>query len=259
MIQPSTDAVEYERDGHVATITLDRPEQLNALTVEMRGAVADCLYDADADEAIRAIVVTGAGSAFCSGMDFDSVSDWGNERMIDLESGFRDFTLRNEPIYTPVVAAVNGHCIAAGMEFLQATDVRIAATEAKFGLREPRWGFVPSTGSTVRLPRQIPYCHAMQFLLTGDLFPADHAREVGLVNEVLPAEDVYDRATAIAERIAQNSPNAIRTIKEIVEHGRRRSMERAFRLESELGVEALESDDIAEGRRAYEAGEEPDY
>lgn len=259
MFELPIDTVRYERDRHVATITLDRPDQLNALTVEMREVVADCLYDADADEATRAIVVTGAGRAFCSGMDLDSMSPEGNERMLDLDSDFRDFTLRTDPIYTPIVAAVNGHCIAAGMEFLGATDIRIAAEGAKFGLQEPKWGFVPATGSTVRLPRQLAYPHAMEFLLTGELFPAEHALEVGLVNEVVPAGDVLDRARSVAERIAENSPDAVRTTKEIVERGRRLPMAEAFRLESELGLAALESDDVAEGRRAYEAGEEPEY
>lgn len=199
MIELDTDTIEYEHDGYIAYITLNRPKQLNALTVDMRIDVARCLYDADDAEDIRAIIVTGAGNAFCSGMDLDSFSIEDTERMIDLNSDVQDFTLRNEPIYTPIVAAVNGHCIAAGMEFLQTTDIRITAKEAMFGLQEPRWGFVPSTGSTVRLPRQITYCQAMEFLLTGDLFSADHAREIGLVNETVPAEEVRERATAVAE------------------------------------------------------------
>ncbi len=141
MFDPESDTVQYERDGHVAVVTLDRPATLNALTVEMRETVADCLLDADADDSVRAVVVTGAGEAFCSGMDLEEFSREETARMLDVDSDFRDFTLRGDPIYTPVVAAVNGHCIAAGMEFLQATDLRIAAEEAKFGLQEPRWGF----------------------------------------------------------------------------------------------------------------------
>jgi enoyl-CoA hydratase len=259
MLEIDTDTIEYGHDGHVATITLNRPKQLNALTVEMRESVARCLYDADDHEDIRAIIVTGAGDAFCSGMDLDSMSIKETERMVDLDSGFQDFTLRNEPIFTPIIAAVNGHCIAAGMEFLQATDIRIAADDAMFGLQEPKWGFVPSTGSTVRLPRQIPYCHAMEFFFTGDLFPAEHAKEVGLINKVVPTEDVQNHAEAVAEKITHNSPDAIRTIKKIVQRGMNRTMTEAFHIESELGREALESDDIKEGQRAYEKGQRPEY
>ena len=172
MFDPETDTVQYERDGHVAVVTLDWPAQLNALTVAMRETVARCLVDAD--ESVRAVVV-------------------------------------------------------------------------------------PATGSTVRLPRDLAYCHAMEFLLTGDLFSADHAYRVGLINDVVPADEVFERATVIARRITSNSPDAVRAIKEIVQRGSQVPREEAFEIESAVGLAALGSDDVDEGRAAYEEGRTPEY
>ena len=219
-----TEGLRYETDDTIAYVTFDRPDKHNSLTPEMMQAGARAIHDADADDDVRAIVVTGAGDeAFCTGPD------------PDIEPDEDDLFLRHDLVRTPIIAAVNGLCVAGGMEFLEATDIRIAAESARFGLQEPRWGIAPIAGSHVRLPRQVPYCRAMEFLLTGDLFPASHALEAGLVNEVVPDGEALERAESVAASIAENSPEAVQRIKETVHRCAGRRPDDAFRLETQLG------------------------
>jgi enoyl-CoA hydratase len=167
--------------------------------------------------------------------------------------------LRDEQITTPIVAAVNGYCVAGGMEFLQATDIRIAAESATFGLQEPRWGICPMGGSHVRLPRQIPYCRAMEFLLTGDLFSARRAADAGLINEVVPDGEALSRAEEFAASIAENSPFAVQKIKETVLETRQMVEADAFRVETEHAREVFEHEDAREGLSAFAEDRDPSF
>ena len=257
---PPTDGLRYETDGTTAYITFDRPEKYNSLTPAMMQAGARAIHDADADEDIRVIVVTGAGDeAFCTGADLEETIPEATGPDPDIEPGEDDLFLRHDLVRTPLVSAVNGLCVAGGMEFLQATDIRVAAEGARFGLQEPRWGIAPIAGSHVRLPRQIPYCRAMEFLLTGDLFPASHALEAGLVNEVVPDGEALERAEAVAASIAENSPGAVQRIKETVHRCAGLRPDDAFRLETRLGKETFASADAAEGVQAFVEDREPSF
>ncbi|WP_159904652.1 enoyl-CoA hydratase/isomerase family protein [Salinirussus salinus] len=257
---PQTEGLRYETDGTTAYVTFDRPEKHNSLTPEMMQAGARAIHDADGDDEVRAIVVTGAGEeAFCTGADLEETIPEATGPDPDIEPDEDDLFLRHDLVRTPVIAAVNGLCVAGGMEFLQATDIRVAAESARFGLQEPRWGIAPIAGSHVRLPRQIPYCRAMEFLLTGDLFPAAHALDAGLVNEVVPDEEVLERAEAVAESIAENSPEAVQRIKETVHRCAGRRPDDAFRLETQLGKETFASAHADEGVQAFREGREPSF
>jgi enoyl-CoA hydratase len=253
------DGIRYEIDGDTASVTFDRPEALNAFTPAMMRAGARAIHDADGRDEIRAIVVTGAGDAFCAGADLaETIPRW-TEDPTHVEPDEADLHLRRDVVTTPIVAAVNGDCLAGGMEFLQATDVRIAAESARFGLPEPRWGVSPVSGSHVRLPRQLPYARAMEYLLTGGIFPAEHALEAGLVNDVVPDGESLARAEAVVDEIAQNSPHAIGKIKETVLRCDDKPLDDAFRLESEIGRAVFAHQDAVEGPRAFVEGTEPSF
>ena len=251
-----TDNVRHDIDGPVAYVTIDRPERHNALTADMSTALRTAVSEMDENEAVRVIIITGAGEeAFCAGGDLE-------EHMPDIDvdgDQNSDLMFRHRTLTTPIIAAVNGYCVAAGMEFLQVTDIRIADRSAQFGLQEPRWGISPMGGSHVRLPRQLPYCRAMEFLLTGDLFSADHAREAGLINEVVPDGEALNRAEEVAASILKNSPFAVRKIKETVEKTRSRPESEAFRIETRIAEQVYDHSDADEGMSAFAEDRDPSY
>jgi enoyl-CoA hydratase len=159
----------------------------------------------------------------------------------------------------PIVAAVNGPCVASGMEMLLGTDIRFASPNAVFGLPEVCRGLFASGGSTVRLPRQIPFVHAMDILLTGRYLSADEAARIGLINEVVARDQLLDRALAMAETIAANSPTAVIGTKESVMRGLGLSLPQAFKLEREVGDIVFGSDDAIEGPKAFLEKRAPDW
>jgi enoyl-CoA hydratase len=241
--------VTYEVDGHVAVMTLDRPERHNAMTLAMTEQLADATAEARRDETVRVVVLTGAGTkAFSAGGDLAELIPRLSAGR--LEVLFPDPTQRFfSELYKPVVAAVNGFCIAGGLEILLGTDLRIAAEHAVFGLAETRWGIIPGGGSHVRLPQQIPWAIAMQILLTAEPIEARRAYEAGLVNEVLPGPEVLPRAMEIAAGIARNGPLAVQGAKEIAV--RALGNETRFALEQDVNRRVLASADAKEGPLAF--------
>ena len=174
--------VDYELNGHIATITLNRPEARNAINPEVAVRLADAFEAVRDDDAVRVAIITGTGSAFCAGADLGQLipmmngtrepeNDW--DERVRAEPGITSRALlRNFDTEKPVIAAVNGHAIAGGMELLQGTDIRVSCPEANFGVQEVKWAIFPAGGSTVRLPVQLPFAKAMELLLTGDLISA---------------------------------------------------------------------------------------
>jgi enoyl-CoA hydratase len=255
-------AVDYERHGHVAVVTLNRPEARNAMSPEVIVRLADAWDEVARDDAVRVAILTGSGDrAFCSGADL--------ARLIPLMSGARqaedDFdrrvvddpamsdraSLRVSDLDKPVIAAINGAAIAGGMELVQGTDLRIAAEHATFGLQEVKWGLFPMGGSTVRVPAQVPYAVAMEILLTGQLLDARRAYELGFVNRVVPAERVMDEALALAGVIAANGPIAVRAIKSSVKACLGLPEREAMRVELDHGRPVFATEDAREGPRAF--------
>ncbi|SNQ50599.1 putative enoyl-CoA hydratase/isomerase YngF [Frankia canadensis] len=249
--------VTLERRGHVALVTLDRPQAHNALTVAMLARLAAIVREVNADDDLRVLVLTGAGSrAFSAGGDLGELIPRLTAGEVDVlipdptKRFFSDF-------YKPVVAAVNGLCLAGGLELLLGTDVRVASDRAVFGLPEVRWGLVPGAGTHVRLPQQISWPNAMQLLLTGETVDADEARRIGLIGEVVAPDKVLPRAIQLAETIAGNAPIAIRTAKEIAV--RAWANEQRFGLESALNARVLASRDAREGPAAFIDKRTPRY
>ncbi len=225
---------------HVALVTLRRPERRNALDLAGFRALAEAWRSIAANtEEIRVAVVTGE-SGFSSGADLGSFAGdvaaalRGGEPPEQLWGDVHHALLRNIIMPVPVVAAIEGHCLGAGMELVGATDIRIASASAGFALPEVRHGFMASGGSVARLPRQIGYAAAMQVLLTGARFGAERMREWGFVSEVVPDGTALERALEVAEQIAANSPVAVTAIKRAVGEGVRGSLAEAFEVESRV-------------------------
>jgi enoyl-CoA hydratase len=241
------------RSGPVATLTIARPDKLNALSLSMYEELGRAFAELRDDPGIRAVVLTGAGEkAFCVGADL-------TESIPALASGRFDISawdpahLKNMNFYKPIVCAVRGLCIGGGFEIMLATDIRIAAEDAQFQLPEPSHGFVPAGGTLVRLVRQIGYAHAMEILLIGRRFSAGELHARGVVNQVVAAADVEAIAHETAERIASLSPIAVQTIKEAVLTLQDLPLAEAFAREAILGQRTFTSEDAKRGLAAFAA------
>ena len=240
--------IRFEKKDHVGIITIDRPEALNSLTADMLLGIEDAFKAFDDDPELWVGILTASGEkAFSSGLDLKEAAPMltGGDQL-----GFEDWTKRQfSDVFKPIICAVNGFCIAGGMEMLLGTDLRIAAEHATFGLGEVKWGLVPLGGTHIRLPRQIPWAIAMQLLLTGKNIDAQRAYEVGLINAVVPADQLMETALDWAQKMCRNGPLAMQTAKEIAV--RSLGLESGFVLEKALGQKVLASDDAKEGPRAF--------
>ena len=246
----------YEKRDRIAIITINRPEALNAFTPDMLRAMDAAFADFNKDPNLWVAIFTAKGEkSFCAGMDL--------KEAIGLvtsgdEMGYEDHTKRPfSDVFKPIIAAVNGFCIAGGLEFMQGTDIRIASENATFGLGEVRWGIIPTGGSHIRLPRQIPWAVAMELLLTGKPITAKRAYDIGLVNEVVPLDQLMPTALKWAETICKNGPLAVRTAKEIAV--RALGLESGFVLEKALGARVMASEDAKEGPAAFAEKRPPKF
>ena len=219
--------IHYEKgDDHIVLITIDRPEAKNSADMEHFKQLREAWERFGADDDAWVAIITGVGDAFFTGADLKryipeitklqrQISDEGLAEIdgYRLDDGTRA-VLRNVELWKPIVAAVNGFCTAGGMEMLGGVDLRIACPEAKFAVMEPKRGLFAGGGTTVRLPRQIPWPQAMEFLLCADLIPAQRAFEMGLLNAVVPREQLLDTAYEFARRITANAPLAVQATKQ---------------------------------------------
>ena len=263
-------ALIFEKRNHVAYLTLNRPEVHNSLNPEMIVSLAAALKEIDSDTAIRAAIVTGAGKvAFSAGADLGRLiplftgarkpeDEWDHKLLADRKLGDIPF-LRGYEMDKPIISAINGFCIAGGMELIEASDLRVASENASFALQEVKWAIIPAAGSLARLQRQIPYCKAMEILLTGNRIDAQEAWRLGLVNYVVPQEQLMAKAEELAATIAQNGPLAVRKIKEAVRRCSGRPFEEAFKIENEIAREVMKSEDAKEGPRSFMEKRKPNY
>lgn len=259
-------SIRTERDGHLLVVTIDRPEARNALSLEMTRALSEAWRVLQGDGELRVAILTGAGDrAFCAGADLKEIGAWyrsmtpverreGAER----EPGLGGLTRNLDP-GKPVIAAVNGHCLAGGLELALACDLRVAAEHATFGLPEVRRGIMPGAGGTQRLPRVIPLGAALEILLTGDAIDATTALRLGLVNRVVPAGRLMDAARALAGRIARNAPLAVKTARAAAYRGLHLPLCEGLRLEQMLAEPLRQTEDAAEGIRAFAEKREPEF
>ncbi|MBB5159625.1 enoyl-CoA hydratase/isomerase family protein [Saccharopolyspora phatthalungensis] len=243
----------------MAIIRFNRPDKLNALTLAMYDELAAAFAEVRDDAAIAAAVLTGSGDrAFCVGADLTESIPALAEGRFDI-SHWDGAHQKHTDLFKPVIGAVNGLCLGGGFEILLSTDLRIASEQAEFQFPEPGVGVVPAGGTLVRLTRQIPYAWAMQLLLLADRITAQEALRYGLLNAVVPAEEVLPTAMEWAERLTRLSGTAIATIKEAVLRLSNLPPEEAFHSEAMYGQRAFGSADAHEGIAAFSQRREPNF
>ena len=256
--------VHYELgDDHVVWITIDRLASMNSLDMEHFAQLRKAWDRFGEEDDAWVAVITGVGNAFCTGADLKTyipeITKLQKEistREVQEIDGYRiddgvRAVLRGVKLYKPIIAAVNGACVAGGMEMLGGCDIRVAVPEAYFGVMEPKRGLFAGGGTTVRLPRQVPFPAAMEFLLCADRVPAEQALAFGLLNAIVPAGQLRDKAMDYAHRITANGPLAVRKTKESVLRGLATDMKEAYRIESALATEVFSSEDAKEGPAAF--------
>lgn len=254
--------IQYRTEGHVAVVTLDAPESLNALAIDDLLALRQRLAECRDDDGVRVIVLTGAGErAFCTGANLKSTLPpesgfaTGNLRGREAESRMGGYTrlidLSDLEIWKPMIAAINGYCLGGGLELALQCDLRIAADNASFALPEAKVASIPAVGGMQYLLRAIPAAHAMKLALSGDRIDAQEAGRIGLVSDVVPSEGLMGSAMAIAQRIAGNGPLAVQTIKRLAVQTAHLAP-RDFAEQSNLHWGLLrDSEDRIEGRTAF--------
>jgi enoyl-CoA hydratase len=250
-------------DEHIVQITIDRPGSRNALDMEHFAQLRMAWERFGEDDDAWVAVITGVGADFCVGADLKTYipqitslqAKMTAEGVHEID-GYRlddgvKAVLRNVNLYKPIVAAINGTCVAGGMEMLGGCDLRVAVDTATFGVMEPKRGLFAGGGTTVRLPRQVPFPAAMELLLCADRVSAHRVYEMGLLNEVCAPHRLMDRALDYARRITANGPFAVRKTKESVLRGLAVDMKEAYRIESSISSEVFSSEDAVEGPRAF--------
>jgi enoyl-CoA hydratase/carnithine racemase len=252
--------VMVEVAGRVATVTLNRPEALNAISTELALALAEAVEPLATDPGVRAVVLTGAGErAFCVGADLKQRAGFDDHGWFVQREAFRRgfAAVRRCPL--PTVAAVSGFALGGGTELALACDLIVAATDATFGLPEVRLGLVPAGGGTQLLARRVGRSAARDLVLTGRRVDAEEARRLGLADRVVPRGEVLAAATALAAEIAGNAPTAVRMAKWALEVGGDLPLEAAMEVEDQAWRRAVLSDDRREGIAAWMEKREPDW
>jgi crotonobetainyl-CoA hydratase len=241
-------SVDLSIDGAVAVVTLNRPERLNAIDPATARDMAAVVERIEEDGALRVAVLTGAGSrAFSAGADLKAGPDEGTVH--DPEHGFGGFVAHARS--KPWIAAVNGLAVGGGLEFALACDVLVAAEHARFGFPEVTIGVIAGAGGLFRFPRAAGYHQAMELMLTGELFDASRAAELGLVNHVVPADEVLPRALEIAHRIASNAPVSVALTRSVIRDTWGQTDDRCWEVSGEASDVVLGSEDASEGTRAF--------
>ncbi|MDI3299271.1 MAG: enoyl-CoA hydratase-related protein [Bacillota bacterium] len=249
--------VEVSREEPIAVLTLNRPEVLNALDFELMTELADRLEELDADPAVGCAVLTGRGRAFAAGADIGEMAGLGVVDLLDRQP----FAVwrRIDRVRMPLVAAVNGYALGGGLELAMACDIILAAASARLGQPEIRLGIIPGAGGTQRLPRRIGRYRASEWILTGARYTAQEALEAGLVNRVLPDDQLLDAARELARTIASRPRQAVRAAKEALRASERLPLGEGLRLEQHLFQALFATADKEEGMRAFLEKREPRF
>ncbi|NUP30717.1 MAG: enoyl-CoA hydratase [Streptomycetaceae bacterium] len=252
--EPDAPDLDYSVADHVAVITLNRPHHKNAFTLEMVDAWADALRRAEQDPDVRVVVVTGAGNAFCSGVDLDAFAErertpWSEKTL--LTSRIHQVAFAAEALTKPYIAAVNGVAVGAGMDMALMADIRIAAASARFSEGYVRVGLVPGDGGCWYLPRIVGSATALRLLWTGDFVGADEALALGLVSAVHPDGELEGAVGAFAARLAAQPPIAVQLIKRAVREGERHDLRTALDLISSHQAVVTSTRDSQEAMAAF--------
>ena len=250
----------YEKRDRVAHITLNRPEKHNAIDFATAQELQNALIDFRNDDGLLVAVLTGAGErSFCAGADLETsipALTKNGQHHGTLPQEFN--TLRDAfDCWKPLLAAVNGDCIAGGMELMLACDLRIASEKAIFGLAEVRWGIIPAGGGTQRLPRAVPLSKAMEMILMGKTISAQEAMQMGLINSVVPHEALREEIEKWVRTLLENGPLALRAAKQAILQGLDLPLKEGMALERRLFKSVLETEDAVEGPKAFKERRKP--
>ncbi len=243
----------YEKKGHIAYLTLNRPEKMNSINSELMNELAEAWVDFRDDDDLWVAVLTGAGKLFCAGADFQSLGEPG------IQVGFN--VLREDPnnyqVYKPIICAINGHVIGRAISLVLACDIRIAADNVEFSVPEAKFGVIP--GGMDVLEHFMPPAVAREMLFFGDKMNAQRAYEVGLVNRVVPRDRLAEEAAALAERLAGNSPLALKGIKEMFMRSKDLDYRTAAAIYETTNSRVVNSKDYAEGMKALSEKRKPEW
>ncbi len=248
----STDAILIENNGPIATLTINRPETLNALDLETIAAMNVALDRIESDKAIRVVIFTGAGRAFVAGGDIaDLNSRHGLAHYQEFAEDIHRLFRRIETFDKPTIAAVNGFALGGGTELLLAIDIRIVSDKAKLGLPEITLGLFPGAGGTQRMIRQLPLCRAKEIMFAGEMITAQEAVTIGLANKVVPHDRLMTETLELAGKIAQKSPLVLKLLKRTLNDGADMPLSAALRHEQAMIGLVLDTDDSHEGCGAF--------
>jgi len=248
-------SIDYVPDGHIVTITINRPETRNALDMAHFQSLAQAWVRFRDDDAARVAVITGVDDVFFTGADLKKfVPELTGE--LPTPAGWNQddamhAVLHLFPVYKPIIAAVNGLCLGGGIVLLGSTDIRLASPGARFAIMEPKRGLFAGGGTTARFPRQMPWAFAMELLLTADMVSAERAMLMGVLNDVVAPDKLLDAAYDYAHRIAANAPLAIAATKQAAMEGLALDLAAAYANEARLSDMVFASEDAKEGPLAF--------
>jgi len=243
--------LEYKKEDRVAFFTIDRPDALNALNMQVLQELHEAMLDFQSDDDVWVGILTGAGDkAFCAGADIKEALPFLQENSESMWA-FPNTHTRRMDIWKPLIAAINGFCLGGGLEVALGCDIRIAGEKARFGAPEVTLGLIPGDGGTQRLPRMIPSCKAAEMLFMGRHIDAQEAYRIGLVNIVVPVDQVMPTATEWAQNICKAAPLAVRAAKQAMLRGQEMPLEDGLRLEYMLNAYCTHTEDFAEGTQAF--------
>lgn len=253
------EAVLYEQQDQIVTMTLNRPQALNAINRQLKRELSEAILRYDADAAARVAIITGAGRAFCAGRDLKERS---NDNATGVQAQASDSlgsdTLSLFPrTWKPLIAAINGYAMAGGWAIAQMCDLRLAAEDAKMGITESRWSLLPPFAAT--LTKLIPMANVLELVFTAEPISAQRAYEIGFVNQVVPGAQLMDAARALAQRLIVNAPLSLRNFKEMAYRGLDMNEAALAALTTRIYDQLLRSQDAQEGPRAFSEKRQPHW
>jgi enoyl-CoA hydratase/carnithine racemase len=258
----SYEKILYEKQGRIAIITINRPERMNAIDPQTSAELHEAWCDFRDSDDLWVGIFTGAGErAFSAGNDLVAMSAAQQQGSNAVAAAYSKAPFggitRNFECWKPMIAAINGYCLAGGLEMALACDIRVAAEHAQFGLAEVTRGIIPGAGGTQRLPRIIPFGPALELLLTGGRFDAQWAFRYGLVNHVVPADQLMPKAIEIANTLCENAPVSLRLVKEAAYKGINMPIEEGLRFEIDQSRKVMQTEDAMEGPLAFAQKRKP--
>ena len=260
--------IRYSVEGGLATITLARPAKRNAIDQTMFAELGEAAEEAAADRAVRAVVVMGDGPSFCAGIDLSLIGELAGlaGRASEDEAGFHSFVRMAQRPYRslacmpkPTIASIQGHALGAGFQLALACDLRVAASDAKFGMLEARYGLIPDLGGTHRLARLVGPSRAKELVWSTRMVEAEEALRIGLVNEVVEPGDLASATAELARQVTQHSPRAVALIKDLIERAAETPLDAEFDREAEAQSTAIRGEDHHEAVAAFLEGRAPKF